>query len=90
MVALGCDRAGEIHKMRTLIVGVLGLALGSCAVLAHSSAAAQESRPDTSQWTIHRSAQFAPVCQPANNKLEDLPFARRQSRDEEKGRGGLG
>jgi len=38
---------------------LLGLALGSCAVLAHSSAAAQESRPDTSQWKILRSA---PIC----------------------------
>jgi outer membrane protein assembly factor BamE (lipoprotein component of BamABCDE complex) len=32
MVALGCDRAGEIYKMRTLGAVVLGLALGGCAI----------------------------------------------------------
>ena len=33
MVALGCDRAGEICKMRIFRVVVLGLAMGSCAFL---------------------------------------------------------
>jgi hypothetical protein len=42
--------------MRTLIVGLLGFALSGCVVL--SSAAAQGSQPDTSQWKIHRSAQW--------------------------------
>jgi hypothetical protein len=32
MVALGCDRAEEIYKMRTLTVGVLGLTLSGCAI----------------------------------------------------------
>jgi len=30
--AFGCDRAGEIYKMRTFRVAVLGLALGGCAI----------------------------------------------------------